>query len=112
MSSPRAPNSTSTSSRWTRRRRSPARRGRVVGITAAASVGSIALFKLVPQQFFPASDRPELMLDLKMPHALTYEASEREVRTLEEALRGDPDVVAVTRYVGNGSPRFYLPLDA
>ena len=88
------------------------RRGWVVGITAAAFIASLALFKLVPQQFFPASDRPELMVDLWMPHASTYEASEREVRTLEEMLRGDPDVVAVTSYIGNGSPRFYLPLDA
>ncbi|HSW18058.1 MAG TPA: efflux RND transporter permease subunit [Ramlibacter sp.] len=89
-----------------------ARRGWVIGITAMAFVASIAMFKLVPQQFFPASDRPELMVDLWMPHASTYEASEQEVRTLEEALRSDPDVAAVTSYIGNGSPRFYLPLDA
>jgi multidrug efflux pump len=84
----------------------------VLGITFAAFVGSIALFKLVPQQFFPASDRPELMVDLWMPQASTFEASAREVHSFEAALKGDPDVVAVTSYVGNGSPRFYLPLDA
>jgi multidrug efflux pump len=83
----------------------------VVGITLAAFIGSIALFKLVPQQFFPASDRPELMVDLWMPQASTFEASAREVRSFEAALKGDADVVAVTGYVGNGSPRFYLPLD-
>ncbi|MGA0612816.1 efflux RND transporter permease subunit [Caldimonas sp. KR1-144] len=89
-----------------------ARRAWVVGITVVAFVGSIALFKVVPQQFFPASDRPELMVNLWMPQASTFEASEREVRALEEALRGDEDVAAVTSFVGNGSPRFYLPLDA
>jgi multidrug efflux pump len=83
----------------------------VVAITLAAFAGSIALFKAVPQQFFPASDRPELVVDLWMPHASTFEASSREVRKLEQSLKGDPDVVAVTSYVGNGSPRFYLPLD-
>jgi multidrug efflux pump len=88
------------------------RRAWVVGITLVAFVGSIALFKLVPQQFFPASDRPELMVDLWMPQASTFEASAREVQRLEAALKGDKDVVAVTSYVGNGSPRFYLPLDA
>jgi multidrug efflux pump len=87
-------------------------RGWVVGITLVAFVGSIALFKLVPQQFFPASDRPELMVDLWMPQASTFEASSREVQRLEAYLKGDADVVAVTSYVGNGSPRFYLPLDA
>ena len=88
------------------------RRGWVIGITLAAFVGSIGLFKLVPQQFFPASDRPELMVDLWMPQASTFEASAREVQRLEAALKGDKDVAAVTSYVGNGSPRFYLPLDA
>lgn len=84
----------------------------VVGITFAAFVGSIFVFKAVPQQFFPASDRPELMVNLWMPHASTFNASQREVERLEQALIKDPDVVAVTSYIGSGSPRFYLPLDA
>ncbi len=83
----------------------------VIAITVAAFIGSIALFRVVPQQFFPASDRPELMVDLWMPQAATFEASHREVAELEARLKGDPDVVAVTSYIGNGSPRFYLPLD-
>jgi multidrug efflux pump len=87
------------------------RRRLVIGLTVAAFIGSIALFRVVPQQFFPASDRPELMVDLWMPQAATFEASQREVAALEARLQGDPDVVAVTSYVGTGSPRFYLPLD-
>jgi multidrug efflux pump len=87
------------------------RRRFVIGFTAVAFVGSLALFKAVPQQFFPASDRPELMVDLWLPQAATFEASQREVQALEARLKDDPDVVAVTSYVGNGSPRFYLPLD-
>nr|WP_267874182.1 efflux RND transporter permease subunit [Telluria aromaticivorans] len=87
------------------------RRGWVIAITLAAFVGSLMLFKTVPQQFFPASDRPELMVDLWMPKAATFEASEREVRELEGLLKGDPDVEAVTSFVGDGAPRFYLPLD-
>jgi multidrug efflux pump len=83
----------------------------VVAVTAAAFAGSIALFALVPRQFFPASDRPELMVDLWLPEAATFEASLREVRALERRLKDDPDVQAVTSYVGTGSPRFYLPLD-
>jgi multidrug efflux pump len=83
----------------------------VIGGTAAAFVASVALFGLVPKQFFPASDRPELMVDLWLPQAATFDASQREVLALEAKLKDDPDVVAVTSYIGNGSPRFYLPLD-
>ncbi|HEX6707970.1 MAG TPA: efflux RND transporter permease subunit [Albitalea sp.] len=87
------------------------RRKLVIGVTGAAFAGSIALFAVVPQQFFPASDRPELMVDLWMPQSATFEASQREVMALEARLKQDPDVVAVTSYIGSGSPRFYLPLD-
>jgi multidrug efflux pump len=87
------------------------RRRLVIGVTAGAFAGSIALFGLVPKQFFPNSDRPELMVDLWLPEAATFEASQREVLALEARLKGDPDVAAVTSYVGTGSPRFYLPLD-
>lgn len=80
--------------------------------TVAAFVVSLAIFTLVvPKQFFPASDRPELMVDLWMPQAATFTASEREVKAFEAKLKGDPDVASVTSFIGKGSPRFYLPLD-
>jgi multidrug efflux pump len=84
----------------------------VLGITLAAFVGALVLFKAVPQQFFPASDRAELIVDLWMPEASTFEASQSEVQKLEAMIKGDPDIAAVTSFVGNGAPRFYLPLDA
>ncbi len=86
-------------------------RGLVIGFTLLLFAGSLMLFKAVPQQFFPASDRGELMVDMWMPKASTFEASEREVRQLETLLKGDPDIEAVTSFVGDGAPRFYLPLD-
>ncbi|MBA5689902.1 efflux RND transporter permease subunit [Rugamonas apoptosis] len=86
-------------------------RGWVIAITLVIFAGSLTLFKVVPQQFFPASDRAELMVDLWMPKASTFEASEREVAELERLLKGDPDIEAVTSFVGDGAPRFYLPLD-
>ncbi|MBL8265124.1 efflux RND transporter permease subunit, partial [Steroidobacter sp.] len=83
----------------------------VVVATAALFVLSIALFRFVPQQFFPESDRPELMVDLWLPQGSSYAATEGEVRAMEQALAGNSDIVSVTSYVGVGSPRFYLPLD-
>ena len=83
----------------------------VIGITELLFAGAKALLGAVPKQFLPASDRPELMVDLWLPQSATFEASQREVEALEAQLKADPDVVAVTSYVGTGSPRFYLPLD-
>ncbi|HEV8331667.1 MAG TPA: efflux RND transporter permease subunit [Steroidobacteraceae bacterium] len=83
----------------------------VVATTVGLFVLSIGLFKLVPQQFFPESDRPELMVDLWLPQGASYAATEHEVEAMEQALAGNEDIVSVTSYVGVGSPRFYLPLD-
>ena len=87
------------------------RRGLVLGWTVAMFIGAMALFQTVPQQFFPASSRPELMVDLWLPEAASIKATDEAVSRLEKALRDDPDVEAVTGYIGMGSPRFYLPLD-
>lgn len=87
------------------------RRRIVISATLGLFVLSVALFSFVPQQFFPESDRRELMVDLWLPQAATYAATEREVEAMERKLAGDADIVSVTAYVGVGSPRFYLPLD-
>jgi multidrug efflux pump len=86
-------------------------RGLVLGMTLAAFIGALGLFRTVPQQFFPASSRPELMVDLWLPEAASITATEAAVTKLEAQLEKDPDVKSVTSYIGNGSPRFYLPLD-
>jgi len=86
-------------------------RGLVLATTLVAFVGAVGLFRTVPQQFFPASSRPELMVDLWLPEAASIAATEAAVSKLEGKLKSDPGVSAVTGYVGMGSPRFYLPLD-
>jgi multidrug efflux pump len=87
------------------------RRRIVIAATFALFAGSLALFATVPRQFFPASDRPEIMVHMWLPEAATFAATEQEVKAIEKRLQGDADIVAVTSYVGRGSPRFYLPLD-
>jgi multidrug efflux pump subunit AcrB len=88
------------------------RRRRLVLIgTVGAFVLSVVLFGLVQQQFFPASDRPELLVDLKLPQSASLEATQAQVERFEKVLANDPDVVSHTFYVGAGAVRFYLPLN-
>ncbi len=88
-----------------------AHRGRVVVFTALLFLGSLAAFRLVPQQFFPSSDRPELLIDLRMPERASFEATQREAIRLENLLKDRPEIDHVADFVGTGAPRFYLSLD-
>ena len=72
---------------------------------------SLWLARFVPSQFFPASDRPELVVDLRLRHDASVYASDTVSQKLDEILRGDPDIVHWSSYVGRGAIRFYLPLD-
>ena len=87
------------------------RRWLVVGLTFGALAASIASFSLIPQQFFPTSNRSEILVDLWLPEGASFEETEREARRLEQQLTGDPDLAYVTTFIGEGAPRFYLPLD-
>ena len=83
----------------------------VIVLTLLLFVVAIGLFRLVPQQFFPASTRLELMVDLKLAEGASLKATEAEVRRLEEMLKARAGIDNYVAYVGSGSPRFYLPLD-
>ncbi|WP_415845351.1 efflux RND transporter permease subunit [Stutzerimonas zhaodongensis] len=87
------------------------RRKSVIVLTLLLFVGAIGLFRIVPQQFFPASGRLELMVDLKLAEGASLKATEAEVHRLEEMLKERAGIDNYVAYVGNGSPRFYLPLD-
>ncbi|MES2207106.1 MAG: efflux RND transporter permease subunit [Pseudomonadota bacterium] len=80
-------------------------------VTLIVFLGSIVLFKLVPQQFFPDSSRPELLVDLKLSDGSSYAATRLVVERFEGWLKNQTGLENRTCYVGNGSPRFYLPLD-
>ncbi len=82
----------------------------VVLATCMLFASAIVLFSNVPQQFFPSSSRPELMVDLRLPEGSSFRATEAEVQKLEELLAEDPDITMYTAYTGAGSPRFFLSL--
>jgi multidrug efflux pump len=87
------------------------RRWTVIAVTVLAFAGSLALFRLVPQQFFPASARLELMVDFKLAEGSSLTATEAEAKRFEQLLATREDIEHYVAYVGTGSPRFYLPLD-
>jgi multidrug efflux pump subunit AcrB len=87
------------------------RRGLVLGITLSLFVVGLAGFTLVPQQFFPSSDRPELLIDLRLPEGASFAATLREAQRFESALAKRPQIDHFIDFVGAGAPRFYLPLD-
>ena len=87
------------------------RRKTVILLTLAVFVASIMLFRFVPQQFFPASGRLELMVDLKLGEGASLSATAEQVTHLEQLLNGHEGIDNYVAYVGTGSPRFYLPLD-
>ncbi|WP_372821356.1 efflux RND transporter permease subunit [Pseudomonas parafulva] len=87
------------------------RRKTVIVLTIAAFIGSIVLFRFVPQQFFPASARPELMIDLKLAEGASLANTAEQVKRLEALLKQQDGLDNYVAYIGTGSPRYYLPLD-
>ncbi|MDR5825247.1 efflux RND transporter permease subunit [Caballeronia sp. LZ043] len=87
------------------------RRFVVLAVTVVLFVIAMAGFTLVPQQFFPSSDRPELLIDVRLQEGASFDATLREAKRLETALKGRAEIDHVVSFVGTGAPRFYLPLD-
>lgn len=83
-----------------------------IAVTLALFAAAILALPLVPRQFFPASDRPELLVDLTLPQNASIYGSEDLVNRFEASLKGDPDIERWSTYVGRGAIRFYLPLNA
>ncbi|AIB11476.1 ACR family transporter [Azospirillum argentinense] len=90
-----------------------AMRARYVVIVATLLLFGLSVFGLrfVQQQFFPASDRPELLVNLTLPQTASIRSTEEVVDRFEKVLAADPDVDRWSFYVGQGAVRFYLPLD-
>ncbi|WP_407668524.1 efflux RND transporter permease subunit [Paraburkholderia dilworthii] len=88
-----------------------ARRWIVLAATVLLFIISLAGFALVPQQFFPNSDRPELLVDLRLPENASFEAMLSEAKRFEHELKSFTEIDHSISFVGSGAPRFYLPLN-
>lgn len=82
----------------------------VIGATLGAFALSIFGFGFVQQQFFPNSSRLELVVDLELPEGTSIGVTQARVNELEAVLAKNPNLQSYTAFVGNGAPRFYLPL--
>ena len=82
-----------------------------LAVTLGMFVASLFAIRLIPNQFFPASDRPELLIDMTLPQNASIFASETVARRLDDILKDDPDVARWSTNVGRGAIRFYLPLN-
>ncbi|MBH1627540.1 efflux RND transporter permease subunit [Stenotrophomonas maltophilia] len=87
------------------------RRWWVIAATIALFVFSLMMFRFVPQQFFPDSTRPELMVDIELAEGASLRSTQAQAEKLEKLLSGREGIANYVSYVGTGSPRFYLPLD-
>src|SRR5574343_507159 len=74
------------------------------------ALGIVGMGK-VQQQFFPDSNRPEILVDLWFPEGTSYAGNEEVTLRVEKRLMAQPGVASVSGWVGSGVPRFYLPLD-
>ena len=99
--------------RWYRNFLTVAMRAKWVTIVVSLAlfIASFLALPLIPRQFFPSSDRPELLVDLSLPQNASIYASETAAQQLDAALKDDPDVARWSTYVGRGAIRFYLPLN-
>ncbi|MBW0004949.1 MAG: efflux RND transporter permease subunit [Hyphomicrobiales bacterium] len=90
-----------------------AMRARWVTVAVTLVLFGVALYGMhfVPQQFFPASDRPELLVDLQLPENASIYATRDAAARLDKLLADDQDVDHWSTYVGQGAVRFYLPLN-
>lgn len=76
--------------------------------TAVLFAASLAGFTFVPQQFFPAASRLELVVDLRLPDGSSFAATARAVDTLDALLANEKGIENYAAYIGRGSPRFFL----
>lgn len=72
---------------------------------------SVLLSSYLQEEFFPASDRPELLISLNLPQNAAQNATLERTAALEKIIAADQDVVQFSSYVGSGAVRFYLPMD-
>ncbi|WP_324726796.1 efflux RND transporter permease subunit [Pseudomonas chlororaphis] len=87
-----------------------ARKWLVAGTVIATFVVAILGMSLVKKQFFPTSDRPEVLVEVQMPYGTSIEQTSATTAKIEAWLQKQAEAKIVTAYIGQGAPRFYLAM--
>ncbi|MEH3772707.1 efflux RND transporter permease subunit [Enterobacter asburiae] len=87
-----------------------ARKWRVAGAVVAIFILAVLGMGLVKKQFFPTSDRPEVLVEVQMPYGTSIAQTSAAAAKIEAWLGQQPEAKIVTAYIGQGSPRFYLAM--
>ena len=80
------------------------------GIVAVLFVLAFLGMGSVKQQFFPTSDRPEVLAEIRLPEGSSIAATSAAVAKVEAWLRKQPEAEIITSYIGQGAPRFFIAL--
>jgi multidrug efflux pump subunit AcrB len=83
-------------------------------VTCAVVVIALALsgagMGAVKQQFFPTSDRPEVLVEVRLPEGTSIETTTAAVEKVEGWLKNQSEAKIVTSYIGQGAPRFFFAM--
>ncbi len=90
---------------------------RVIAHKWRVAAGVVALFivailgmSVVNKQFFPTSDRPEVLVEVQLPYGSSISQTSAAAAKIEHWLQRQPEAKIVTSYIGQGAPRFYLAM--
>ena len=83
----------------------------VILVFVVLLIGSGTSFRFVNQMFFPNSSRPQFMVDVWLPEGTRIERTSEVLRSLEDLLGRKPEIQSVAAFIGQGPPRFYLPVE-
>ncbi|WEA05745.1 efflux RND transporter permease subunit [Pantoea dispersa] len=87
-----------------------ARKWIVAGTVIIVFTIAILGMGIVKKQFFPTSDRPEVLIEVQMPYGTSIEQTSATTAKIEDWLKKQKEAKIVTSYIGQGSPRFYLAM--
>jgi len=85
-------------------------RFKVAAGVGAAMVAAVLMMGGIKQQFFPLSDRPEVLIEVQMPEGQSIGSTSQAVAQVEAWLRKQPEAKIFTSYIGQGAPRFFLAI--
>lgn len=80
----------------------------VAGTLGMLVLSAVGMATVVEKQFFPESDRPEVLISVLMPQGTSIGVTDQTVQKLEATLETMEEVRTMSSYIGAGAPRFFI----